>query len=307
MRRPSVSVVIPCYNRADIVGNAIESALAQDYSPLEVVVADDGSSDDSLSVASRYGVNVVAHEHVGPPGIRNVGVAASSGEYIAFLDADDVWTEGSLPPRMEILADNEAVGLVFADARVVDTRTGALVGGYFEDRIELAEMEAEALGGDAHLAWSDPVPFLLRRSFVLTSTAIVSRRALDAVGEFDEELQFAEDLDMWLRIAERFPFAYTTMVAAHYCRHEDSMSLKRRFVAFGLVKLWTKLRARYAGRYPKQRRLLDSNLASCSYQAGLIAASERDRRLARKHFATAIGCMPTYKSAWMGYLRTILG
>lgn len=299
-QRPKVSVIIACYNRAHIVPRAIRSAFAQDYRPLEVIVADDGSSDDSVEVAALHGAKVIAHEHIGPPGIRNVGVAASSGQYIAFLDADDVWTEGSLSERVSLF-DRADVGLVFADAGVERGRGET----YLAGREELAEMEMEALGEGERLILSDPVPFLLKRSFVLTSTAVITREAWDEVGGFDPELLFAEDFDLWLRIGERCRFAYTRSIAALYEQREDSMTRKRRFVAYGLVKVWAKQHARFWGRYPKLRPLLSSRLGSCAYEAGLIAAQEGDRALARRYFGTAIRCQPRFKSAWVGYAKSL--
>lgn len=299
IQRPKVSVIIACYNRAHIVPRAIQSALSQNYEPLEVIVADDGSSDDSVAVARNCGATVIPHEHVGPPGIRNVGVAASSGDYIAFLDADDVWTEGSLSRRMGLFNKVDA-GLVFADAGI---QSGG--GTYFGGRAELLEMETEVIGDGDHVIVSDPVPFLLKRSFVLTSTAIVSRRAWNDAGGFDSELLFAEDFDLWLRIGDRHKFAYTSSTAALYEQHEDSMSRKRRFVAEGLVKAWTKHHRRYWDKYPKLRELLSSSLGSCAYEAGVVVAGENDRKLAREYFGTAIRCLPTFKSAWAGYARTL--
>lgn len=303
-RRPLVSVIIACYNRAHIVPRAIQSALAQDYSPIEVIVADDGSSDDSVVVAGQHGAKVIAHEHIGPPGIRNVGVDASSGEYIAFLDADDVWTEGSLSRRMEVFEKADA-GMVFADA-------GVAVGGcetgetYLAGRTEIDEMDTAELGNGDYLIECDPIPYLLRRSFVLTSTAIVNRKAWNRAGGFDPELLFAEDFDLWLRIADHHQLAYSTTVSALYEQHDDSMTRKRRFVAYGLVKVWTKQFEQYRGRYPKLGPLIAGTLGSHAYDAGLIAAEEGDKPLARRYFGTALRCDPGFKSAWVAYAKTLI-
>ncbi len=302
----TVGVIIPTYNRAGIVPRAIASALAQDYRPVEIIVADDGSTDDTIDALSAYDVTLVASEHLGPPGIRNVAAAAASAEYLAFLDADDVWTEGSLSRRMELFEHDPDIGLVFADAGVIDAQAGGSTGRYFDGRTELSEIEIESIGDDAYMIVSDPIPALLARSFVMTSTVIVRRDVWDEAGGFDESLQFAEDLDLWLRIAERHRFAFTRQVAALYERREDSNTRKRRFVTFESVKLWTKHRERYSAAYPRLRSLFASNLGEWAYQAGTVAAAERDRALARHYFSTAIHCMPTYRRAWLGYLGTLL-
>jgi|GEM_PF-2855005 len=303
----TVGVIIPSYNRAGILTDAIESALSQDYRPLEVVVADDGSADDTVSVASRYDITVIASDHLGPPGIRNVASLFTSADYLAFLDADDVWTDGSLSRRMELFQRDPEIGLVFADAGVLDSATGEPAGRYFDGREELSLIETAPLGDDSFLIVSDPIPALLARSFVMTSTVIVRRDVWDEVRGFDESLQFAEDLDLWLRIAERSRLAFTKDVAALYHRREDSNSRKRRFVTLESVKVWTKHRARYESAYPKLHGFFAANLGAWAYEAGLIAAGERDRRLAREYFATAIHCLPTYRRAWAGYARALLG
>jgi teichuronic acid biosynthesis glycosyltransferase TuaG len=303
----TVGVIIPTYNRAGIVTHAIESALAQDYRPIEIIVADDGSTDDTIGAVSGYDVTVVASDHLGPPGIRNIAASATSAEYLAFLDADDAWTEGSLSRRMELFKYSSDIGLVFADAGVIDAQTGELTSQYFDGRPELSQIETEQLGDDGYLIISDPIPQLLARSFVMTSTVIVTREVWEEVGGFDESLQFAEDLDLWLRIAERRRLAFTKGVAAQYQRREDSNSRKRRFVTFESVKAWTKHRARYAGSYPQLHGLFAANLGGWAYEAGLIAAGEHNRTLAREYFSTAIHCLPTYRRAWVGYVKALLG
>lgn len=304
--RPTISVIIPTYNRAGIVSCAIESALAQDYRPIEIIVADDGSTDDSVNAAAQYDVTVIASDHLGPPGIRNVAVAASKGDYIAFLDSDDVWTEGSLTRRMAVFERGSDIGLVFADAGVIDPETDELAGAYFDGREELSRLDTEPLGDDGLMIISDPIPELLVRSFVMTSTVVMPRKVWDEVGGFDESLQFAEDLDLWLRIAECYRLAFSTTIATLYHRREDSNSRKQRFVTLESVKVWSKLHGRYRNAYPRLRGLFVESLGGWAYKAGLIAAQEQNPVLAREYFATAIRCLPTYRRAWSGYVKTLV-
>lgn len=305
MIRKSVSVIIPCYNRAHTVGRAIESALGQGYDPLQIVVADDESSDDSVAVASRYPVTVIACRHAGAAATRNAGVAAATGEYIAFLDADDSWTDGSLSRRIPLLDQDSRVGLVFGDAEVVDPGTSAPTDTYLAGRTEIAEMAAEPWGADGLVIVVDPLPYLLRRSFICTSTVIVRRTAWEEAGGFNQSLSYAEDLDLWMRIGESFLFAYTRAPSARYECRDDSMSRKGDNVMLGMAQFWARASARYAGRYPKLRRTFITNLGAFSYEAGRIAAARHDAAQARHYYGAAIRCLPTYKSAWIGYLGTL--
>lgn len=113
--RPSVSVIIPIYNSGKYLREAIDSVLAQRYSPLEVLVVDDGSSDNGSELASGCGfpVRVMAIPHRGHPAARNSGVGASTGDFLAFLDADDLWTANKLDIQIEAFAANPSLDLVF--------------------------------------------------------------------------------------------------------------------------------------------------------------------------------------------------
>lgn len=113
--RASVSVIIPIYNSGRYLREAIDSVLAQTYGPFEVLVVDDGSGDDGPELASRYGapVQVIALPHRGHPAARNAGVAASKGDFLAFLDADDLWTPDKLKLQIEAFEANPDLDLVF--------------------------------------------------------------------------------------------------------------------------------------------------------------------------------------------------
>jgi glycosyltransferase involved in cell wall biosynthesis len=116
-RTPLVSVVIPAYNAAAFLGDALASVAAQDCGPIETIVVDDGSSDRTAEVARSFQppVTLIAQAHAGPGAARNTGVAAARGEFFAFLDADDLWTPSSLALRLNAL-DERAVDLIYGQA-----------------------------------------------------------------------------------------------------------------------------------------------------------------------------------------------
>ena len=116
---PRVSVIIPTYNRADLLGEAIDSVLAQSYQDFEMIVADDGSTDETAMVASKYGdkVRFLALPHRGQPAApRNAGIAAATGEYISFLDSDDLYLPDKLALQVPALDENPKVGMVYSSA-----------------------------------------------------------------------------------------------------------------------------------------------------------------------------------------------
>ena len=114
MSHPSVSVVIPMYNDAEVVSEALDSVFAQTHQPSEIIVIDDGSSDDSASVVSGLGrdLTLLKQKNAGPAAARNAGINAASSEWIAFLDADDVWLEDRLASQLSVLTENPELDLL---------------------------------------------------------------------------------------------------------------------------------------------------------------------------------------------------
>lgn len=303
---PEVSVVIPCYNCADTVASSIASAQQQDYDDFEIVVVDDGSSDESAEIAAGTGVNVLVQPHKGPGAAINAGVERASGRYIAFLDADDLWTDNSLQMRMELLHNIPELGLVCSNLEMRQAESGAFIGNFLDGRDELAQMERQSVGADAYVVRWGAVRQLLRRTFISTISVIVPKRVFQEVGGFDESLWVGECTDLWLRIASRYPVAYTTRVGAIYCKRSESNIGNAELATEGLLKLWLKFSRLYAKQYPDLHELFATHVGSHAYEAGLTAMKRGDRAAAREHFATCIRNMPSWKSAWINCLLTYL-
>lgn len=206
--RALVSAIIPTYNYGHFVARAIDSVLAQTYSPIECIVVDDGSSDDTRQVLEGYGDRIRAIHQVnrGPSAARNNGIAAARGRYLGFLDADDVWKPRKIERQLEMLE--------------ADAETGA-VG---------CAVELVAEGGAPRAVQPRPttpqLPERLRRVAVRDhwvegsgSGALVPRTVLDAVGGFDEEMRAAEDWDLWLRIAARYRIGNVPEILLTIFRH----------------------------------------------------------------------------------------
>lgn len=187
---PLVSVVIIAYNCAEYVSHAIQSVLEQTWSQLEVIVVDDGSTDTTGDVAQRTSdprLRYVRQANKGPNAARNEGIRHARGQLIAFLDCDDWWLPEKLEKQVAKVSDDPEIGLVYSLAIRVDAsgregdRFDAIVEGRVLDRLLLGN----CIAGSA-------------------SSAMVTRRAIDAVGTFDESLHYAEDWEYWIRIASRF-------------------------------------------------------------------------------------------------------
>jgi len=203
----SVSVVIPCYNRADTIAEAVASALRQTRPALEVLVVDDGSSDSSAEVAERAGARVIRlPKNAGCSRARNVGISATSGDAIAWLDSDDYWEPNHLR-TVAALLDRYADAAVASSAiRLFGNRSGTWYGNIPEG----------------------PPSNVLRAAFYSTPIAFMSslvrRDALLAVDGFDESDRCAQDFDLWLRIARRYKFVAARELTVNYRWHPNQIS-----------------------------------------------------------------------------------
>lgn len=208
-KEPLVSVIIPCYNQAKYLGDAIESVLAQTHARHEIIVIDDGSADDAAGVAARYqAVRCVRQPNSGLAAARNTGIRESHGEYLVFLDADD-----------RLLPDALRTGL---DCHLVRPEC-AFVSGHYrmirEDGTPQADFVQMPPEADAYRT-------LLQRNYIGMHATVMYRRAIfDSVGVFDRSLPTCEDYDMYLRIARVHVVHSHNRVIAEYRRHDSAMSM----------------------------------------------------------------------------------
>ena len=188
MTIPSISVVIPTYNSSLVLTEAIASVRAQNWENLELIVVDDGSSDQTPQVLDSLeadDLRCIRQENAGPAAARNVGIAAARGDWIAFLDADDLWLPGKLRTQFTEILQRPNAGFSFTDARI----------SYSSGE----EQELECDTGDS------PLPYRLLKGNVLATPAVVVRReCLQESERFDTSLRTGEDWDLWLRLAVRF-------------------------------------------------------------------------------------------------------
>lgn len=213
-----ISVIIPVYNGERYLGESIESILAQDRRPIEVIVVNDGSTDNTETIARRYADHIIyiRQENRGPAASRNRGLQMSHGDIIGFLDADDLWSENKLSVQLARLAEDRSVEIVVGLSQPMRLRT---------------ETEGKAM----FEKWYDPFCALL------LSAALFRNSVFEKVGLFDETLQYGEDTDWFMRVRERgISMAIIQEVSLYYRRHESNMTLdstaRNRFFVKALKK-----------------------------------------------------------------------
>lgn len=209
---PLISVVIPCYRQAHYLDEAIKSVLAQTHRRLEIIVVDDGSPDDTSEVAARHPrARLIRQPHLGLPAARNAGLRASLGEHTVFLDADDRLVPDALETGISALAAAPECALVYGFCEFID-HAGA----------PIPTPPQVPAGGDCYRA-------LFRKNYIMTPGAAMFRRAvLASVAGFDESFTGGcEDIDLYLRVARRWPIQCHGRVVLQYRQHRASMSSKR--------------------------------------------------------------------------------
>lgn len=206
-----ISVVIPTYNRAGYITNALESVLSQTYQNFEILIVDDGSTDDTKEVILSLDnpkIRYIYQENAGASAARNTGIKNAKGEFIAFLDSDDTWYPEKLEKQLEVFRNNENVDIVYSAMEWIQVRTGK------KDLNRYKNYKTR----------EDFVKFLLCYMLPIGSCIIFKKSVFDKAGIYDETLNVAEDWDLCLRFAPLFNFYYHDEVLASCYRHNKSLS-----------------------------------------------------------------------------------
>ncbi len=195
-QKPIVTVVIPCHNHSDMVCNAIDSVIMQDYRPIQIIVVDDGSTDNPQETIESKGypeevpISLIRNEHAkGPSAARNAAIQVSwdSTDVFMMLDADDLYLQNKVSMSVEkFLKNPELIGIVYTDAIIKNINTKTEIH-EFRQPYNRQSLEMEC---------------------IISNTPLISKKALSIAGGYDEEMRTCEDWDLWLRITEN-------MVAIH--------------------------------------------------------------------------------------------
>jgi len=205
-----VSVIIPCYNQAHYLGDALASVAAKTHGRPEVIVVDDGSTDNTVEVAERYpGVRYVRQDNAGLAAARNTGIRHSTGEYLFFLDFDDRLLPSAFRVGLTALAARPGHAFVYGGWRLIGAD------GTVMPTPEPAQVD------------DDPYRGLLRMCFISTPAAVMYRRAAVAAGGFDTAVSPSADYNLYLRLTRRWPVYCHGELVAEYRRHGANMTLDR--------------------------------------------------------------------------------
>ena len=223
---PIVTAIIPAYNRAEVLGKAVESVLSQEYSPLELIVADNGSTDGTAGLLDGYGssLRVIKVPEHGVSRARNAGIRAASGEYICFLDSDDLWLPGKVRKQIDLFLSTPSYRISYTDE--IWIRKGIRVNQCGRHRKYSGYIFEKAL------------PLCI----ISPSSVMMHKDVFSDIGMFDESLSACEDYDLWLRITARYPVAFLPEpLIVKTGGHPDQLSSRfwgmDRFRLIALVKI----------------------------------------------------------------------
>jgi glycosyltransferase involved in cell wall biosynthesis len=273
-RTNSVSVVIPTFNGGPWIAQAVESVLAQSVRPAQVIVVDDGSTDDTRRRLAPHmdRIRYLVQPNQGVAAARNHGVARSSGELIAFLDADDVWHPRKLELQLKAMTDHSALALL-----------GTAV--YDWPSPTVPEPDPSACR-------PTPVPWrqLAVKNFITTSSVLVRREALEKAGPFDTELRGPEDYDLWLRIAETAAVANLGLPLVGYRTVPGSLGRRAATMESGLRRILRRLddRGAWRGDWLLRRKAH----GYCGYSCAYLHAMEGNQRAALSRILVSLATYP---------------
>ena len=208
-RKPQISVIIPTYNRGWILKEAVDSVLSQNYTDFELIVVDDGSTDNTLALLQAYKgrLNVLEQENRGVSSARNLGIKNSCGQYIAFLDSDDLWLPGKLSFQLEFFVSHR-------EALICQTEEMWIRNGL---RVNPGKKHKKISG---HIFEQS-----LALCLVSPSAVMMDRRLFEEIGIFDENLPACEDYDLWLRTSLQYPvFLLEKQLVVKRGGHADQLS-----------------------------------------------------------------------------------
>ncbi len=298
---PLISVVIPAYNARAFISEAIESVQAQDIANLQTIVVDDGSTDGTADHVARAhpDVELIRKPNGGAATARNAGIAHATGDYIAFLDADDLWLPGKLSAQRQHLDDHPDIHLVctrFARWEQHDDGSYPPLQGLIAEAkaIPEDELDAELSGWVYHK--------LLLNCHVWTTTVMLRRSLLAQIGTFDESLRLGQDYDFWLRASRVTQIHTLRRPMALYRQHPGSATVRGASVNYG-AKILTRAVKQWGCSSPDGQRApvrqVRKRIASIHFGHGWGRYGNADYRLAAKDFASSLVQSPWQPRTWL--------
>jgi glycosyltransferase involved in cell wall biosynthesis len=296
----TVSVIMPAYNVAEYLREAAMSALTQTWTDLELIIVDDGSTDETPSIAEsiRRGnpsrVQVITQANGGLPAARNTAMRHARGDFFALLDSDDVWERGFLASQMGMFADDPRVDVVTGNAVFLGSRRDGQLARPCPDTRPGPTLET--IIGDEEAV------------FIMS---VFRRQVFETIGGFDESMRTNEDYDYWLRAAAAgFRFGRNPLPLGRYRRRDDSLSASEPRMVAGILRVYEKARG-YCPENTAARTLLEAQITKFREHLELAEAREalarRDYRAAARSLNALTSMHPSWRNRAAAFLARYAG
>jgi glycosyltransferase involved in cell wall biosynthesis len=316
-----ISVVIPTYNNASYITEALDSVFSQSFQDYEVIVVDDGSTDNTRTVLDRYGsrVRYFFQKNQGLAVARNTGLGLASRDYVTYLDADDIWHEHNLSVKADILRAHPDLGGVFSEFLIFDSggvrhergtrhlfpffeRTGRRFSDVFEEQSTVVLPG----GREASVYLGRVFESLFWGNFILPTSMVFNRARAQQVGEFLPELRTQQDYEYWLRFTKHHKLAFVDEVLVQYRRHASQLTdhsrIENIFLAVHRIIDQYEDEFSQTGRqrvYARRKAGLQTELAKVYLSQGRVSE-------ARARLADSIRRDRTYFPAYAGLAVSVL-
>lgn len=289
---PLVSVVIPAYNASGFIAETLESVVGQTYRPLEIIVVDDGSKDGTPEVVERFadqGVRLIRQENAGPSAARNRGIETSTGTYIAFLDADDLWLPEKIARQVEVMEQHPDMGLLFGDM-VNFGPTG---------REPVSHFEKNGLGagyfGDS-LWMTDAFLKIFENNVIPTPAVLVRADLLARTGGFDERFRFSEDYLLWLRCARVTKIGYQQGAMTLRRLHGTNLTRDVAVNVFTRPKVLEEIEREHSDYLKEHGVDLGARYALLHFQIGYFRLYQQEEFDVAADFLRSFRCRPSLRA-----------
>jgi glycosyltransferase involved in cell wall biosynthesis len=302
-KKPKVSIIIPTYNAARFIESAIKSVIHQTFTNNEIIVVDDGSTDNTKGILKKHVENksiiYIRQENSGPAAARNNGIKAATGELVCFLDADDLLRPNSIEHRLRVFKRHHEVGVVFTDFRKIfwkSTKEKDFVDDDIRQSNFLKTISTECIkrkDNNIYVFNTNIFYELIVSNFIFTGTVMMRRDIFDEVGFFDESLMIAEDHDLWLRASRKYNMAFLHIDTATYRFHADNITKDIPLVYASSINVRDRYLDPKYGLPKRYRRKLSKTISQFYFSKGYHYFENKLYEKARTEFKSAIRYNPT--------------
>lgn len=296
-----ISVIIPTYNAGAYIEKTLQSVFAQTYDNIEIIVVDDGSTDNTESLLKQYDNQKLRYikqpNSGGPAGPRNVGIAAAKGEYIAIFDSDDLMEADKLNSQIKALESKPDAGFCCTNFSIIDDKDNITTPDFWSTNDNFQKLPKPHLDsfGNYHFSPGELTDSLLIHNFIASSSMVVRKKVFKKLGGFDETLENTDDYDMWLRILPLYSCILVPQVKHHYRVRAGNITSR------GIHKLVdgrTTVLKRHLSKAVNKTTSLHVKKTIIRYQlsTGYYYFQQQDLKNAKKYYLQSIYILPTFNA-----------